>query len=546
MGVSSASGKPARSKTTRRVSWTMLLSILASASILVVHQFFTSFHLRSGSIEADRDALGYLPPTDESNKEATGKNGGYPKPNNVLLTSEKLTNPTREDEPPMASTAEKPNPPLNILILYPDDWRHDTLGGVAPVVQTPYLNRLAEQGIRFTHNMVTTSICWISRATLFTGMYAARHKSYRLRQPEFYKSWHNMTWPSLLREAGYFVGHIGKWQFYNPNKTVESFFHFAKIFEGQHQYNVRTAAERARDLFDKFLVQKPDNMPFAATIAFYPPKAIGQSKVPGAQYRPKPEFRQKYYFNVTVPYPPYDINASYHKLPWFFHTFGNDARRRWEERYGTTLQYQESMKNYYSLVTEVDEACREIVENLKRRNLLNNTMIIFTTDNGLFHAAHGLAGKWYPYQESIRVPLIVSDPRMTSKYFGTTDDSLTLNIDLASTILGAAGIKAPDRMQGRDISELYLDDKEDFVAQKPWRNDFYYEFPLDNGNWMPQSNALVRRDYKYIYWPTFQHEEIFNLTEDPYELTNQVNHSNYQELLVEMRERYSMLQAEAE
>lgn len=488
MGASSPTGNAARFVTNRSVSWTTLLLVLASASILAFLQFSTSYHLQNGT-SVDNESLGHLPPSDITKNITKEPLERHHNPPQRVSAHNKQSDASSPNDARLESKSDRP---LNVLILYPDDWRHDTLGGVAPVVQTPFLNRLAEQGIRFTHNMVTTSICWISRATLFTGMYAARHKSYRLAQPEFYKNWHNMTWPSLLREAGYFVGHIGKWQYHNVNRTVESFFHVAKIFEGQHQYNVRTAAERARYLFDKFLVQRPDNMPFAATIAFYPPKAIGQSKEPGAQYRPKPITREKYYSNVTVPDPPYDVNASYYKLPWFFHEFGNDARRRWEERYETSLQYQESMINYYALVTEVDQACQEIVENLKRRGLLNNTMVIFTTDNGLFHASHGLAGKWYPYQESIRVPLIVYDPRMPSKYIGTTDDSITLNIDLASTILGAAGIQPPDRMQGRDISELYMVDKPNFVDRKPWREEFYYEFPIDNGKWVSSSLLLAR------------------------------------------------------
>jgi arylsulfatase A-like enzyme len=451
------------------------------------------------------------------------------------------------DSPGFAEIPADERKPLNVLILYPDDWRHDTIGGVAPVVQTPFLNRLAERGIRFTHNMVTTSICWISRATLFTGQYASRHKSILLSGPEFYKTWHNSTWPALLRQAGYFTGHIGKWQYSNPKKTVQGFFDFAKIFEGRHRYNQKSAAEKARDMFFKFLMQKPDDKPFAITIAFYPPKAIGTSSEPGAQWNPKPQIRQQYYGNVTIPRPPYDVNASYNKLPWFFHSFTNAARKRWEERYQTDLQYQESMKNYYSLVTEVDDACREILEELQRRELLNDTMVIFTTDNGLFHSAHGLAGKWYPYQESIRVPLIVYDPRMSSHGIRTTNDALTLNIDLAATVLGAAGIEPPPGMQGRDIADLYLErapEDPKSLGQNPWRTDFFYEFPVRQGTSMPTNTAVVRHDYKYIYWNKFHYEEIFNLTEDPFELNNQFHNASYQEILQQLRDRHAVLQEE--
>ncbi|KAL3935932.1 MAG: hypothetical protein SGARI_002766, partial [Bacillariaceae sp.] len=110
-------------------------------------------------------------------------------------------------------------------------------------------------------------------------------------------------------------------------------------------------------------------------------------------------------------------------------------------------------------------------------------MVIFTTDNGLFHSAHGLAGKWYPYRESIGVPLIVYDPRMPSDRINTINDDLTLNIDLASTVLGAAGIEPPPSMQGRNMADLYLSHSKDDSEQKPWRKEFFYEFPLKQGKW---------------------------------------------------------------
>jgi len=195
-----------------------------------------------------------------------------------------LLQPQKETSPPEATataTARKKKP-LNVLILYPDDWRHDTLGGVAPVVRTPFLNRLAQDGIRFTHNMVTTSICWVSRATFFTGQYASRHHSYRLKTPKFYKTWYNTSWPALLQQhANYFTAHIGKWQYANPNRTVESLFDYTNIFEGRHSYpNHRdrngqggpttiSAAAKTYQEVKRFLEKRPKDRPFAMTAAFY-------------------------------------------------------------------------------------------------------------------------------------------------------------------------------------------------------------------------------------------------------------------------------------
>jgi arylsulfatase len=116
----------------------------------------------------------------------------------------------------------------------------------------------------------------------------------------------------------------------------------------------------------------------------------------------------------------------------------NEGRKRVNDRYKTAALYQTKMKNMYRMATEVDTACGKIIEELERQDLLKNTMIIFTTDNGNFHSEHGLSDKWFPHEESIRVPLIVWDPRMPSSKAGTTNDELTLNVDLAPTILSVS------------------------------------------------------------------------------------------------------------
>lgn len=429
--------------------------------------------------------------------------------------------------------------PLNVIIFYPDDWRHDHLGGVSPIVQTPFLNQLAREGIRFTHNMVTTSVCWISRASFFSGQYASRHKSFFLKFPHFYDTWNTTSWPALLQKAGYYVGHIGKWQYVNPDGFVDRLFNYSHFFEGWHIYRNRYNVDVARDDTFEFLEKRPKDKPFALTIAYYPPKAVGDTPEPGSQWQPKPETRPTYYENVTIPVPPYDVNASWNKLPWFFPKDGMEGRRRWESRYNTTEQFQEGMKNYYGLITDVDASIKEVVDELKRQDLMDNTLILFTADNGLFHAEHGLAGKWYPYQESIRIPLIIRDPRMPADKVNTLNDALTFNVDLAPTILGAAGIKIPPEWQGRDIADLYLKEPLD---PSPWRTEVFYEFPLRRLTL--KSSAVVRHDVKYIFWPKHKYGELFNLTEDPFEQNNVWGDPTYASILEELKERHEILKAE--
>jgi arylsulfatase A-like enzyme len=168
-------------------------------------------------------------------------------------------------------------------------------------------------------------------------------------------------------------------------------------------------------------------------------------------------------------------------------------------------------------------------------------LVIFTGDNGYFHADHGLADKWYPYEESIRVPLIVRDPRMAPEKRGATNDDFVLNVDVAPTILAATGVPAPLRMQGRDFSSLY------FAAEKPaWREEFFYEHAtIKNVDFIPSSEALVRKDIKYLWWPDSKYEELFDLRADRLEAHNLATDPAYKDTISGMRKRFEELKAQA-
>lgn len=199
------------------------------------------------------------------------------------------------------------------------------------------------------------------------------------------------------------------------------------------------------------------------------------------------------------------------------------------------------MKNYYRLVSEVDAACGRILDELDEQGAASNTLVVFTTDNGYFHGEHGLADKWYPHEESIRVPLIIRDPRMSPRSRGTTTDEITLNVDIAPTILAAAQIDVPESMQGADIGPLYLDD-----IAPPWREEFFYEHPtLKSTDFIPASEALVRKEWKYIYWPDFDREQLFHLRADPSEECDLAADPASRAKLQEMRKRFSTLKAAA-
>jgi len=137
------------------------------------------------------------------------------------------------------------------------------------------------------------------------------------------------------------------------------------------------------------------------------------------------------------------------------------------------------------------------------------------------------------------------DPRMDQAKAGTTNDDFTLSVDLAPTILSAAGIKEPKRMQGRNIGDLYLN-RETREARAPWRTEFFYEHPtFASVDRIPASEALVRKDFKYMYWPVADVEQLFDLRADPHEENDLADDPKYADKLAEMRKRFKELKEAA-
>jgi len=479
--------------------------------------------------------------------------------------------------------------PLNIILFYADDWRFDTLGAAGnAVVKTPVLDRMAAEGVRFTENCVTTSICWISRATLYTGMYLARHKFEMLGagrtvdgQPMGWEPLKNETIYALLKHhAGYHVGHAGKlglWTDIDNHKNMDYFvnedtWHYQEI-NGKLWHITEKNTHDAMN----FLRARPRTKPFFLNVGYFATHAVDNNPL---QYQPQ-NTSMSMYANDTIPIP---LTAdAYGKMPYFFGPF-NEGRSRWKWRFDKPDKHQTMMKNYYRMATEVDTSVGTLLKELEKQGVLNHTLIIFTTDNGNFHAEHGLADKWYPHQESIKVPLIIKDPRMDPEYVGTTNDDFTLNIDLAPTILKAAGLEPLSTMMGRDMSDLYRKEKNAegrylharerryLENNNPsssnskyhtgnssnWRTEFFYHHPMHTDrDFIPASEALVRKDYKYMYWPDFDYEELFDLRNDPGEVHDLLKQSKknkgsewvagddvtdqVRDILEEMRERFKDL-----
>lgn len=306
-----------------------------------------------------------------------------------------------EDEIVIEEEEEEFQGPMNILLLYADDWRHDTLGAANPIVKTPVLDALAQEGVRFTHNCVTTSICWISRATLYSGQYLARHhfemlgrgRTLEINGTNVEMGWEglqNETIYSLIKQkAGYAVGHAGKlglwvgmdndlnWDFF----VDEDGWHERKIGGRMWHITEKNTADALR-----FLIDRDKSKPFFLNVAYFATHAVDGDK---RQYLPQNRSLSMYE-NDTIPIPETATQEAWERMPPFFGEH-NEGRTRWTWRYDTPEKHQHMMKNYYRMASEVDTSVGMILSHLEQEGQLNNTMIIFTTDNGNFHAEHGKA-----------------------------------------------------------------------------------------------------------------------------------------------------------
>jgi hypothetical protein len=284
--------------------------------------------------------------------------------------------------------------PLNIVLLYADDWTMKTLGTLNPVVKTPVLDTLAAEGMLFTNNCVTTSICWISRATLVTGQTAGTHGHLKISQQVLFQDnkWNQTLYPTL-KQHGYWTGFVGKWHAPSPPEHMAYSFDVKNFYYGRH-WETRNGVQRHVTELNQhdaiqFLRQRPNKQQkFALTVSFFATHAWDGQPYPD-QYQPMP-MSEAWYPNATtvIPNPVTNTQQHWDDLPWFFDE-RNEGRGRWRNRYDVPERYQVSMKNYYRMASEVDHACGEIIKELKDQGVYDNTLIIFTTDNGVSTDAFG-------------------------------------------------------------------------------------------------------------------------------------------------------------
>ncbi len=408
----------------------------------------------------------------------------------------------------------------NILVVIADDMRWDAMGVAGSrIVRTPHLDRLAKEGCYFANHFVTTSICPTSRASIMTGQYARRHKVYGftdiLRPPQL-----DQIFPVRLRRAGWQTCFIGKWGFGDGHPLPAGRFDAFHGFGGQGDYRAYSH-KGPMHLNDfqtmqalTFLRNRNTKKPFLMVVS---------TKAPHKPIEPQPRFR-KLYNGVKIPRACTDTQEHFRAVAPLF-TGRNNISRYNDFRYNYAA-FQNHARGYYALITGVDAVLGNIVEGLRKAGELENTIVVFTSDNGYMLGEHGIEGKNTVFEESIRAPLIIRAPG----YGGRHVAAMTLNIDIGPTVLDMAGVAIPERMQGLKLVSAMNGGKT--------RQAFYYEHPVAFVGETTPCEGLRTEEWKYMrYWrgPKAQAEMIFNLKQDRFEERNLAKQPEYAGKLAELR-----------
>ncbi len=447
-----------------------------------------------------------------------------------------------EPSPSMAAEPAPGDKPMNIVFLLADDFRWNALGCMGDkTIQTPNLDALAGKGVLLRNSFVTTSICAVSRASFFSGQYARRHGINDFATPFAADKW-AQTYPALLRQAGYRTGFIGKFGVGDAKAiaAMEKEFDYWRGLPGQagpffdpKDLTKTHATARFGVQALEFLRDCQPGKPFCLSVSFSAPHARDRDprEFP-------PDLRdEKLYADAIFPAPKTADEKYFNQLPDFVQQ--SEGRTRWKRRFATAEMYQQNVRDYYRLITGIDREVGRILDTLRERKLAEDTLIVFTADNGFFLGERGMADKWLMYEESIRVPLIIHDPRQPEKQRGRKIDAMVLNIDLAPTLLDYAGVKIPAAMQGKSLRPLIR-------GENPaWRTDWFYEH-LTLPKIIPQSEGVRTERWKYLRWVGVEPvvEELYDLETDPFEEHNLARQQEHAKVLETLREKWSRYRKE--
>lgn len=420
----------------------------------------------------------------------------------------------------------------NIIFILTDDQRWSALGYAGnKLATTPEMDRLAESGAYFKNALVTTPICSASRSSILTGMYERTHK-YTFQTGDIRDEYMHTSYPVVLKQAGYHTGFFGKFGVKYPQKdelfdVIEDYDrenrykdyrgYYYKTLNGDTVHLTRYTGQKGLDFIDSV----PENQPFSLSLCFSAPHAHDGAPL---QYFWQ-EGSGELYQDMNMPEPDLNDDKYFEALPEIVKNGFN--RTRWYWRNDTPEKYQHSTKGYYRMIYGVDQEISKIRRKLAEKGIEDNTVIILMGDNGFFMGERQISGKWLMYDNSVRVPLIVYDPRV--KKHKDIDD-MALNLDVTATIADLAGAEIPKSWHGRSLMPIVKGDK-----KKLDRDTVLIEHLWEFED-IPPSEGVRTNKWKYLRYVNDKSiEELYNLKKDPKETKNLANDPKYRDVLLEFR-----------
>ena len=435
-----------------------------------------------------------------------------------------------------ASAADMPRP--NLLVLLTDDQKVDSLGCYKKEqpLPTPNIDKLASDGIRFTNGFVTTPICAASRACILTGRYSSSTGMTKFRSvmsKEVFDNSYNM----VLQKAGYYTGQLGKYGVQSTKAQIASsdFFDASqdqgppfRNYKGKKMHDSAWLTQRTSDFLDSV----PKGKPFCLQVNY---------KAPHFSAVPAPEDDHLLDDHTFKRHALDSAKGAALIHPFVRGSFLDVCYRQVYNRGGDHNVFS---RQYYEKIASVERSVGKIREMLKKRGLADNTVIIFLSDHGDHFGEKHLYGKWSPYEQSLRVPFIVYDPRPKAQK-GVVRKEMVLNIDVAPTLLDLAGVKIPKVMDGKSLIPLLSPPSTPDTrhsSKLAWRSHFFFEHyhSTCRGMYIARNEGIRTTDAKYLRWvdPPKPIEEVYALKTDPMETKNLLDDPEQQKLVQQLRGRF--------
>jgi N-acetylglucosamine-6-sulfatase len=483
--------------------------------------------------------------------------------------------------------AERPN----IVFIFSDDHALDAIsayqGRLKDVAPTPNIDRLAKEGAIFNNSFCANSICGPSRACILTGKHS--HLNGFMRNGDKFDG-SQQTFPKLMQKAGYQTAIIGKWHLH----TQPTGFDFWEVLPGQGCYynpdfKVMEGGKKRYEGYVTDIITDNSINWLENRDKTKPFMLMTQHKAPHRNWAPAPR-HLTLFDDITIPEPDtlrddysgrsewlkkneMSLDKHFHwqhdlkfhgRTPWpekFVDKVGNweytrmseEQQRSWDEAYGPKnarflgavadnklsddeilqFKYQRYLKDYLRTIRAVDENVGRLLDYLDKEGLTENTIVIYSSDQGFYLGDHGWYDKRWMFDPSMKMPFLIRWPNVIKP--GTVSDSMIQNIDYGPTFLDVAGEKVPSDMQGESLVPVFKGE----VKPEDERDSVYYAYYENPGiHNVPRHDGVRTQRYKIFYLPQSDEWQLFDLKKDPSELKSVHNDPEYKEVFESMRAKY--------